>query len=125
VRAFIVAFLDKSIADLTGKHFLFIIRFLVEVLNFPVLRSKNGKDWNEVKSFQCHLSLDCVFKCLLEVIRGVQDTAIIDIGHVDFEFLAVGLGLRSFNCNTTLSSHSADGNFTHPAKQSFVWCVGS
>jgi hypothetical protein len=61
-----------------------------------------------------------MFKCLLEIIRSIQDTAVVDIGDVYFEFPTVGLGLRGFNCNTTLSGDSADGHFTHPAEQSFV-----
>ena len=106
VRAFIVAFLDKSIADFTGKHFLFIFWLLVKVLDFSVLGSEDGEDWDEVESFQCHLCLNRMFKGLLEVIRRVQDTPVVDISHVDFELPAVGLGLRRFNCYTTLSGDS-------------------
>ena len=124
MRAFIVAFLDKSIADFTGKHFLFIFWLLVKVLDFSVLGSEDGEDWDEVESFQCHLCLNRMFKGLLEVIRRVQDTPVVDISHVDFELPAVGLGLRRFNCYTTLAGDSADGHFAHTAEQRFVWCVG-
>jgi hypothetical protein len=55
VRAFIVAFLDKTVTNLTCKHFFFVFNtgFFIEVFDFSVLGSKQGKHRDQFETFQC------------------------------------------------------------------------
>jgi hypothetical protein len=83
VWAFIVAFLDESVADFTSEHFLIILGFFAKVFDFSVFGTEDGQNWAEIESFEGKFSLNRMFERLLEVIGCVQNTPIIDIGDID------------------------------------------
>jgi hypothetical protein len=61
-----------------------------------------------------------MLKGLLEVVRCIKDTPIINIGDVDFQFPIFGFSLWCFNCNTSLSGDTANRNLAHSAQKRFI-----
>jgi len=52
-----------------------------------------------------------MFKGLGQIFGSVQHSSIVDIGHIDLEYIGFQLALGGFNGDTTFSSHSSNGYF--------------
>tara|TARA_B100000003_G_scaffold60162_1_gene53683 strand:- start:22 stop:393 length:372 start_codon:yes stop_codon:yes gene_type:complete len=114
-----VAFFHEAVADFTSKHVL-IGFFFTDFLCFSILRAEHGDVARQIESFQSKFRLNSMLKGLREVFRGVQNTAVVNVGDVHIEHIIGQLCLGCLNSNASLSGDATNGNLRYATQKSFT-----
>ena len=110
VWTFGVAFLHQATANFARKEFLVALGGFAQLLSDTVLRAEHGDGAGEIVTLQGEFGLNRVFKGLGQVVRGVQDTTVVNVGDVHHELVVLEFGLRRFHGDASLAGHAADSH---------------
>jgi hypothetical protein len=117
MRAGVVVFGDKAIADLTSKH-LFLRT--ADHVDFTVFGSTKHHADVHLVPLQCDFCGDGVLEGFGQSIRPVEHTAVVHIGHGHGHFTPFAFATRRFDRNASLPGNAAHGDFGQPLEEGVV-----